>query len=594
LPTVSLEAWLTLAVIVVVIVALARELVQPAAAVLGGTVALLLLGVIDAGQAFSGFSNEAPIIIAALLVLGRAVDLSGLLQPIVAAIFGQQTGVRALLARLVFPVAASSAFLNNTTIVAMAAPTVIELARRRAMSASRFLIPLSYSAVLGGVITTVGTSTNLTVSGLLTRAGMDGLSIFEITPLGLPVALAGVTAVVLLAPRLLPDRGESRPAFAQGGRDFTVSMLVVAGGPLDGVTVEAGGLRHLHGVFLVEIERDGTVIAPVAPTEVLHGNDLVTFVGRVDDIVDLQRLRGLVSAENTQLDRLGGGRHVFYEVVVGESDLLGRTLRQVGFRARYAAAVLAIHRQGQPIEAKLGDVRLRLGDTLLVLADEEFRERWRDSRDFLLISPLAGVPPTHRRKAPLVAAIGLGFVIATGLGILPILQGALITAGLLVVTGALNVAQARRAIDINMIVLIAASFGLGAAVESSGLGQAAADLLLGMLADFGPLGALAGLLLATIALTELISNNAAAVLVFPVAVATANGLGLDPLPFVIAVLFGASLSFLTPIGYQTNLMVYGLGNYRFLDFPRLGLPVIAVAAAVLLILLPLVFPFRPA
>lgn len=589
----TLEAWLTLAVIVAVIFALARELVQPAAAVLAGTVVLLLLGIIDAGEAFSGFSNEAPIVVASLLVLARAVDLSGILQPVVRVIFGQTRQAHALLARLLFPVATSSGFLNNTTIVAMSAPSVIELARRRGLSPSRFLIPLSYAAVLGGVITTIGTSTNLTVSGLLTRAGMDGLGLFDITPVGLPVALAGVATIVLLAPRLLPDRGEDRPSAGEG-RDFTVSMQVVAGGELDGASVEQGGLRHLRGVFLVEIEREGQVVAPVVPTEVLRGEDLLTFVGRVDDIVDLQRMRGLISSERTQLEQLGGGGgHVFYEVVVGDSDLVGRTLRNVGFRARYAAAVLAIHRQGQRMDAKLGEVPLRLGDTLLVLADAGFRDRWRDTRDFLLIAPLSGIPPTHPRKVRLVGAIAIGFIVLTGLGVVPILQGALLTVLALVATGALSVAQARRSIDLNVVVLIAASFGLGAAVETSGLGIVVADVLLTIFEPFGPIGALAGVLLATLALTELVSNNAAAVLVFPVAIATSSALGLDPLPFVMAVLFGASLSFLTPVGYQTNLMVYGLGNYRFLDFTRLGVPVNLVTNSILLVLLPIAFPFRP-
>jgi di/tricarboxylate transporter len=592
------EAWITLAVVIAVIVALARELVQPAAAVLGGTVTLFLLGVIDGAQAFAGFSNEAPIIVASLLVLARAVDLSGVLQPIVSAIFGRLSSTRAMLARLAFPVAASSGFLNNTTIVAMAAPSVIELSRRKAIPPSRFLIPLSYAAVLGGLITTIGTSTNLTISGLMTRAGMPGLDLFEITPVGLPVAIAGVVTIVLLAPRLLPDRGERRPELGDGGREFTVTMRVLERGPLDGATVEEGGLCHLHGVFLVEVAREKKVVAPVAPNEVLRGGDELTFVGRVDDIVDLQRMRGLVSSERTQLDQLGGGGHVFHEVVVGESDLVGRTLKQIGFRVRYAAAVLAIHRQGQPIHAKLGEVPLRLGDTLLVLADAGFRDRWRDSRDFLLIAPLSGIPPTHRRKAPLVAAIVIGFVVLTGIGLpgigpLPILHGALLTALALVATGVLSVPQARRAIDLNVVVLIAASFGLGAAVETSGLGAVVADGLLAISLPFGPLGALAGVLLATIILTELVSNNAAAVLVFPVAVATALTIGMDPRPFIIAVLFGASLSFLTPVGYQTNLMVYGLGNYRFTDFPRLGLPVILVAGTLVLLLLPLVFPLQP-
>ena len=588
----SLDAWLTLAVIAAVIVALAREMVQPAAAVLGGTVVLLLLGITSPEQAFSGFSNEAPIIIASLLVLARAVDLSGILQPIVGALFGGVTGTRALLARLLLPVTGSSGFLTNTTVVAMTVPPIIELSRRRSLPPSRFLIPVSYAAVLGGVITTIGTSTNLTVSGLLSRRNMQPLDLFEITPVGLPVALVGLATILLLAPRLLPERGARRVDSIDGARDFTVSMRVLEGGALDGQSVESAGLRHLHGVFLVEVEREGQVVAPVAPDQVLRGGDLLTFVGRVDDIVDLQRIRGLVSSESTHLEELGGAGHSFYEVVVG-ADLAGRTLKTVGFRARYNAAVLAVHRQGQRLEAKLGEVPLRLGDTLLVLADGGFRERWRDSRDFLLIAPLSGVAPTRSGKAPLVAAIALGFVALTGLGYITLLQGALLVVLALVGTRALTIGEARRAIDLNLVVLVAAAFGLGAAVESSGLGSVAAEGLLTLFAPFGAVVALAGLYVATVMLTELISNNAAAVLLFPVAVATAAGMGLDARPFVIAVLFGASLAFLTPVGYQTNLMVYSLGNYRFLDFTRLGLPVTLLAGATVVLLVPIFFPLRP-
>jgi di/tricarboxylate transporter len=590
---VTLEAWITLGVIIVIVVALVREMVLPSAAILGGTVFLFLVGIIDSGQAFAGFSNEAPFIIGALLVLARAVDLSGLLQPIVAALFGKANGTRAILSRLLFPVAGSSAFMNNTTIVAMSAPPVMELSRQRSMPPSRFLIPLSYAAVLGGVITTIGTSTNLTVSGLLGQAGLPTLGLFEITPVGLPVALVGVATIVVFAPRLLPDRGDDRPQVVDAEREFTVSMQVVRGGPLDGVTVEAGGLRRLQGVFLVEIERHDHVIAPVAPEEALLGGDRLTFVGRVDDVVDLQRMRGLVSTESTQLERLGGARHAFYEVVVGASELVGRTLRQAGFRGRYNAAVLAINRQGQRVETKLGEVPLHIGDTLLVLSDAGFRDRWRDSREFLLIAPLTGVAPTRPRKAALVAATVIGFVALTGTGTLTLLQGALLVPLVLIVTGALSIAEARRSIDLNLLVLIAASFGLGAAVETSGLGQVIADGLLAGAAPLGPVAVLAAVFLATILLTELVSNNAAAVLIFPVALATAAGLGVDPRPFVLVVLFGASLSFLTPIGYQTNMMVYGLGGYRFMDFPRLGAPVIIAAGATALLLLPVFFPLRP-
>jgi di/tricarboxylate transporter len=224
---------------------------------------------------------------------------------------------------------------------------------------------------------------------------------------------------------------------------------------------------------------------------------------------------------------------------------------------------------------------------------KSFRDRWRDSRDFLLIAPLSGLPPPQRRKAVIVTVIVAVFIALAGTGLVPILYGALLTALLMVATGVLSLGQARRAIDLNVIVLIGASFGLGAAVEETGLGVVAADVLLALFLPFGIVGALAGVLLTTIALTELVSNNAAAVLIFPVALATAATLGLDPMPFVMVVLFGASLSFLTPVGYQTNLMVYGLGNYRFLDFPRLGLPVIVVAATLVILLVPIVFPLRP-
>ncbi len=586
----SLEAWTTLAVVVALIVVLAREITQPAFAMLAATTALMLIGIISPSQAFSGFSNEAPLAVGALLVIARAVDVSGAFQPVVRTLFGKSNG-KWLMARIAYPIAAMSGFVNNTTLVAMAVPPALDLCNRRGLPPSRFLMPISYAAILGGVTTTVGTSTNLTVSGLLVSAEMEPLSLFELTPVGVPIAVAGCLALVLLAGRLLPDRGRSD----DGGvseREFAVSMEVRRRGPADRVSVQDAGLRHLKGVFLVEIDRAGRVIAPVSPEEVLVGGDVLTFVGRIDQVVDLQRIPGLVSTESRQIDQLGGGAHEFYEVVVASSlSLVGRTLRDAGFRARYGAAVMAIHRSGQRIDAKLGDVELHFGDTLLVLADTEFRERHRDSGEFLLIAPRQGVSPTQPRKVATVIAIGVAFIVLVGSGLVPVLHGALVAAFAVVLTRVLTLRQARDAVDLNIVVLIAAAFGLGAAVQTSGLGAAAAGVLVDFLEPVGPLGALAAVLLATMALTELVSNNAAAALVFPIAVATATSFGVDPRPFVIVVALGASLSFMSPIGYQTNLMVYGLGNYRFLDFTRLGLPLNVLAIVISLALVPIVFPF---
>ena len=586
----SWEGWFTLTLVIVAVVAMAREVVPPALAILSAVVLLLLVGIIDADQALSGFSNEAPYVVGSLLILAHAVEVSGILEPVVGRLFGRASG-RSLLARLLYPLTLVSGFLNNTTLVAMAVPPVIELTTRRRLPASRFLIPVSYAAVLGGVITAIGTSTNLTVSGLLRDAGMPPLSLFELAPAGLPIALAGTTAMVLLAGWLLPDRGQEGESVDERVREFSVTMTVAANGPLDGQSVEAGGLRHLQGVFLAQIERNGDVITAVAPEEVLQGGDVLLFVGRVSQIVDLQRHRGLISSEHRQLTRLDGSGHGFFEVVVGsESALVGRTIREIGFRGRYRAAVVAVHRAGHRLDEKLGDIRLRLGDTLLILGDDDFRDRWRDSRDFLVVAPLSGIPPTQPRKAAVVVAITAAFVALTATEIVPLLNASLAVAFLLVATRVLTLRQARNALDLDILVLIAAAFGLGAAVTASGLGEAIAVVLVDVMSPLGSIGALAGVLLATMLLTELISNNAAAALMFPIGVSSALALGADPRPFVIAITLGASLSFLTPIGYQTNLMVYGLGNYRFSDYTRLGIPLNLISFTLAIILIPRIWP----
>ena len=583
------EAWITLGTVVVLVTLLAREAMQPAFAVLIATIFLLLIGIIDPEQAFAGFSNEAPIVVASLLVFARAADISGLLQPVIDRFIGHGPTPRGLLARILFPLTLVSGFLNNTTLVAMSIPAIIDLCNRKGLNPSRFLLPISYAAVLGGVTTTIGTSTNLTVSGLLAESGAEPLGLFELTPVGLPIALVGTLVLALVAGRLLPDRGDRRVQ-AASERDYSVSMVVQRDGPLVGRTVEQAGLRQLEAVYLVAIEREGQRIAPVSPETELHGRDVLTFVGRVDQVVDLQRMRGLQSTHRRQIKQLDGDRHTFSEVVLGEG-FAGRTLSEIGFRAKYGAAVLAIHRSGHRIDGKLGELPLRMGDTLLVLADQEFSQHYRNAGDFLVIASLSGIPPTQPRKAKRVGLIGIGFVLVTGTGILPILETSLLVALLLVGSRALTIRQARDAIDLNIVILIAAAFGLGAAVDGTGLGGTIADLLLVVFEPFGLIGALAGVLLATMILTELISNNAAAVLLFPVATATAVATGGDPRPFVVAVALGASLSFLTPLGYQTNMMVYGIGNYRFSDFTRLGLPLNLVSIVLGLTLIPIFFPF---
>ncbi len=570
------QALLTLAVVVAMFVAMVRGLAHPAAAIVSAVVVLLIAGVIDERQAFAGFANPAPITVAALYVLARAVEDTGALRPLVRAALSGNGGQRMSLLRLCLPSAAASAFLNNTPIVAMLIAPVTEWSESRGVSSSRFLMPLSFAVILGGVATTIGTSTNLVVSGLLQQSGAEPFGLFEITHVGLPMALVGIVLVAVLAPLVLRERQSPRRALAAAGRDFVVRMIVEPGGPIAGRSVEAAGLRHLEGVFLVELERDGEPIAPVAPTTMLHGGDHLLFVGEARRVVDLRDLPGLDSAESPHLQQIDAPGHRLVEAVVGSSSpLLGRTPKQIGFRARYDAAIVGIHREGQPVVAKLGEVKLRLGDTLLLLADSSFRERWRDRPDFIVVQALDGEEDAAGKLSPKAVFVGLmvaGVVVVAGSGLLPILHAALIAAVVLVATRTISAQAARDAVEIEVLIVIAASFGLGAAIESSGLAGFLGNAIVETFSGLGWRWVLLGIVLATVILTEFISNNAAAALMFPIAMATAGEVGADPRTFAIAIAISASLSFLTPIGYQTNTMVYGPAGYRFGDYWRLGMP----------------------
>jgi len=439
------------------------------------------------------------------------------------------------------------------------------------VSVSKLLMPVSFAAILGGLLTVIGTSTNLVVSGQMESLDLREIGFFEIGKLGLPIALVGLVAVILLAPRVLLDRRSVRTEMEEEGRRFTVEMIVEPGGAIDGKTVADANLRHLSGLFLASVDRGDTTIAPVRPETVLRGGNRLHFVGSIDRVVDLQEMRGLRSAELDHVLDLEDPSVRYFEAVVGSrSPLVGRNLRDVGFRSAYQAAVLGIHRSGHLMEGRLGTVPIRVGDTLILVSDPGFKERWRDRADFLLVAELAGTPPVATSRAWIPVTLLLAVVGLAATDTFPILEGSLVAAILLVATRVLSPLEARRAIDIEVIVVIASAFGLAAAMQASGLADTIATGLVNLFGDFGDRGVLLGLVLATIILTELVTNNAAALLMLPIAVQAAASAGLDPRGAAIAVAVAASASFLSPIGYQTNMMVYGPGGYRFSDYARLG------------------------
>jgi di/tricarboxylate transporter len=593
------DAWITLAVLIATFGVLAFDRL-PAAAAMGAAVgALLLANVVDQGEALSGLASSAPITIAALYVLAGAATVTGALSPLIDRVLDGSPNPsvppddprrsRTRLARLSVASGAMSAVLPNTPLVALAAPRVVTWCRRAGVSPSPYLIPLSYAAVFGGVVTVIGTSTNLVVSDLLVAQGGDPLGVFEITGVGLPVAAVGITVLVLTAPRLLRNRRGARSNDVVVAQPYTIAMRVDADGPLVGQTVDGAGLRHLHGVFLAGIERAGTVV-PARPGTMLSAGDLCYFAGDVVDVVDLLEIRGLSSAEDVHLvgagDRPDAG---LFEAVVSErSELAGATLRDAGFRARYDAAVLAIRRHDDDVPGKLGTVMLRPGDVLLVLATPEFERQWRGHGDFSVIASLDAPPPVRRDRAGVVLVAIVAMIAAVVTNVLDLMEASLLAAVVLVATKVISATEARRAVNLNVVLTIAMSISLGTAVAVSGLAGEMATVL-GDLGDpFGDVGRLVAVLLATMILTELLSNNAAAALMLPVATATALEAGLDARSFAIVVLIGASCSFLSPIGYQTNLMVYGLGGYKFRDFTIVGAPLSLVTLIVTPVVVPLV------
>ncbi len=565
------DAWITLGVILSVLALLVRGRVPPAVVVFGGAVAVLVLGVIDADAAFSGFSNSAPITVAALYVLAAGIEKTGALTPVMQSTLGERGRYRLPLLRMLVPTAGASAFLNNTPIVAMLIPQVTTWADRRDLSVSKLLMPVSFTAVLGGLITVIGTSTNLVVSGQMETLDLREIGFFEIGKLGLPIAVVGVFAIIVLAPRVLPGRRSARNQMEDAARHFSVEMIVEPGGQIDGRTVEQARLRNLSGLFLASVDRGDTTIAPVGPQTVLRGGNRLHFVGPIDRVVELQEMRGLRSAELQHVLDLDDPSVAYYEAVVGSrSPLVGKSLKEVGFRSTYQAAALGIHRSGHLLEGRIGTETVHVGDTLILVSDLGFKERWRDRADFLLVAPLNGTPPVATSRAWIPVTILLAVVGLAATETVPILEGALVAAILLVAAGILSAVEARRAIDIEVIVVIASAFGLAAAMQASGLAATIATGLVDLFGDFGDRGVLLGLVLATVVLTELVTNNAAALLMLPIAVSAAAATGLDPRGAAIAVAVSASASFLSPIGYQTNMMVYGPGGYRFTDYARLG------------------------
>lgn len=581
-----IEQILTLLVLIGIFYSLVKDILSPAVSFLLGLAVLIAVGIVPVDEAFVGFSNQNLIIIASLFVLARALENTLNISSAATKLFGKSKNPRVSLLRIMLPVSASSAFVNNTPVVAMLINPVIQWSKKHGLSSSRFLIPLSYASIFGGALTLIGTSTNLVVSGLLSDYGYAPFSFFELTTFGLPLAIVGLGIITLLAPKLIPERKLADINSAEIEKNFTVDATPDK--KIRDMTVAQAGLRNLKDVYLVEILRgNGDVISPVSPQTFIKKGDTLRFSGNADSLIKLSDIQNISVVENKHIDQLKQ-KNTYIEAVVGHNkSIAGKTLSEISFRAKYQAAVLAIFRSGEKISGSLGNVTLKPGDSLLMISDEGFRARWSEHNDFLFMRQIGKTKNGSAFNYNLYYVLGimLLLIIMQAPLVVVTLSGALLT-----ILFRLNTSgQARSSIDFDLLIMIAAAIGVAKGVDASGLANTLSAFLIDYFGVFGVVGLLFGVILTTTILTEFVTNNAAALLVFPIAISTAVATGADPRMFAIAIAIAASLSFISPLGYQTNTMVYSAGGYKFSDFFRLGIVLNVVSTVTLVLLLAIFF-----
>lgn len=584
-------------VVLLMVAVLATGRWAPDIIMMGVLLILLLFGVLEPGEAIAGFANEGVVTVGMLYILATGLKETGAMNAITDKLLGRPKTERQAQVRLALPVVGMSAFVNNTPIVAMFLPTLANVARRARISPSKLYMPLSFASILGGVCTLIGTSTNILVDKMIREQGMTGtdgepirFGMFTLAKVGLPIAVCGIAYILLFGRRLLPDRSDPVDDIVDDQSAYHATLRVEPGSPIVGKTVEAADLRNLPGVFLSRIERGDQVIPAVSPKEVIQEGDELVFVGEIASVVELKQIRGLVPAGNSEKDPSYRPNLRLTEAVIStNSTLAGSTIRESGIRTRYGAVVIAVRRQGQRLHGRLGDIRLRPGDTLLMEAPRGFAERVARSQEFYLANEL-GTPAALRHERAWVAMGILGLLVTlVTFKVLPIMVAAMLAAGLMVLTRCCTGPQARRGVDFQILVVIGSAFGIAAAMNKTGLAESIGHTIVTAGGALGPWALLASIYFMTVVFTACMTNNAAAVLMFPIAVAVATEQSLNPLPFVVGVAIAASCEFSTPIGYQTNLMVMGPGGYKWLDYTRFGGPLTILCGVLCVVLAPIMF-----
>lgn len=570
------EIALVLLVILLMMVGLIFGLARPEMIIFISLSVLLLSGILTPDEALKGFANQGMLTIALLYIISGVIQKSGIVDQIMIRLLGSSRSERMTLIRLLFPVSLLSAFINNTPIVATLTPIVRKWCEQKSLSPSKYLIPLSYATILGGTITIIGTSTNLVVHGLLLEMGLTGFSLFQLAIVGIPLTIIGLMYIVFIGYKHLPNYKILTETFNEQSREYLSECIVEPAFPYINQTVEKAGLRQLKGLYLIEIIRGNEKILPVKSTTKIKLGDRLIFTGLISTIAELQKMKGLKveTGSALTLDTLKNGDTHLAEVVIShQSSLLYNKIKDTEFRSKYDAGIVAVHRNSERIKNKVGDITIRPGDTLLLLGGHDFMSRATNSKDFYVVTPL-DTPPVLDNvvKGWIALIILLISILLVTFNVLSMFTAMVLSVVILFLTRSITPEEAKKYLQFNVLLLIACTLGIGAALLKTGAAELIATGFLIIAKPLGHLGILISIYLLTSLFTEVITNSAAAVMMLPIGLQIANQLSINPLAIAVLITIAASASFNTPIGYQTNLIVYGPGGYKFYDYFRVGIP----------------------
>ncbi len=588
------DSVITLATLLLFIAGTVSGRVPVDIALITSMIVLIVTSVVSPEQALAGFSNPAIFIIACFYIVSAAVRDSGALHWWVMKLLGDNTSLSIFLPRLMAPVALVSSVMSNTPVVAMFIPFLRDWANRHNLSVSKVLIPLSFASILGGVCTLIGTSTNIIVVGLLQSSPESGsLHLFSPAVVGIPIIIFGIIYFAIFGHKLLPERKIEPGDFEiSDTRQYAVSMKIESGSALLGKTIMESGLLKLNYSLLSEIKTAGKIITSIRSNRTLKMDDILVFIGQPEGVAELRQIPGLspIDDQLSKMDTPKNSRALVEAILASNSAMVGKTVRRSLFRTRFGSVIVSVSRNGMQIKKDVAGIRLRAGDLLLIEAPHGFVRLHRHSKDFLLLSRLDGVMLPDTSKATTTLGILFIYLISVLSGFLTLLSGSMLLVLVLGITKCITLDQAQRSIDGRVLLAIGASISLGVAIQNTGLADLAVNGLMSLGGENLYLN-LFMLYITTVIATELITNNAAAVLMFPLAQIMSSQLDANLLPFAIIIMFGASSSFMTPMGYQTNLMVQGAGGYTVKDFFKVGVGLSLIVGVMVIVIVPLVWSF---